>query len=445
MRISKALIATYHYWNSPLKVGDHHIAHELVDMGWDVGYLSSPISPFHLLKGRDDDIRERFYSYKQKGVYDLDERLWSYVPGALLTPCNKSLLGSEWMFRNWYQLSCPNIAKIAKSRGFDEVDLLFIGNANQAFCLDKIAYRKSVFRIADRNDGFKESAQGSREMEKYIASRVDLLIYSAANLEDYVNSLKPKEKLYVPNGVYLDNFLKNSGHVPTEYAGLPHPIVVYVGAMNYWFDYELLNKAAKHLPDTSFVLIGPPAMARQKLRNLPNVHILGTRAYTAIPDYLYNADVGIIPFDVKAYPELINSVNPLKLYEYMACGLPVVAARWDELLALNSPAILYTSLDAFISGLKQACSMDSYRNDFVEYAMRNGWKERVREMLNVTNLTGGSIYELQLELTGLCVILDNLLIELMVDGGGKLDMPALRSDFTSHLAAGQQCDDITAT
>ena len=64
--------------------------------------------------------------------------------------------------------------------------------------------------------------------------------------------------------------------------------------------------------------------------------------------------MGLIPFDVQAYPALVHAVHPLKLYEYLACDLPVVATRWDELERLASPAILCDSVMDFQIAIRKA-------------------------------------------------------------------------------------------
>src|SRR5581483_10218477 len=119
---------------------------------------------------------------------------------------------------------------------------------------------------------------------------------------------------YVPNGITVDRFATADRRAPDEYAGIPSPRVVYVGALEEWFDLELMVRCATAYPHASFVIIGPPRIDLSALAPYSNVHILGARQNRDVPRYLWNADVGIIPFQT-THP-VIRSVHPIKLYEY---------------------------------------------------------------------------------------------------------------------------------
>ena len=162
---------------------------------------------------------------------------------------------------------------------------------------------------------------------------------------------------------------------PSAIRGLARPIVVYVGAMEEWFDFDLVNRAARALPDFSFVMLGDARRARFDAR-CPTFIAWGTVAHADLPAYLWNADVGIIPFDVKNHPALVNSINPLKLYEYMACGLPVVSVGWEELRHIASPAWLTTTADDFYPSLSARLHAHGDRQRFIDYAAAQDWGAR---------------------------------------------------------------------
>ena len=92
MRPKRLLMASANYWRSPFQVGSHHLARGFVRAGWEVAFVSDPISPWHLFGGQLKDLRERYELYRGNGVTDCDGHLWAYVPGALLTPHNKPCL-----------------------------------------------------------------------------------------------------------------------------------------------------------------------------------------------------------------------------------------------------------------------------------------------------------------------------------------------------------------
>lgn len=383
----RALLACPHAWGSVVQVGGHHIARALVAAGWDVAYVSNPISPLHLAGGLGPELRHRVSIYRRRGIRDADGHLWAYVPGALLTPRESPILRSRWVHRNWVGLSYPNVIRVLRAHGFASVDLLYFDSVIQSFWLDVLPHRASVLRVGDRMSGFGQFTEEMRRMQRELAASVDLVVYSARDLERDVDAMRPKKTLHLPNGVDAAHFSEGGGPFPDDLAAIPRPIAVYVGAMEDWFDFDAVSVAAAELPDVSFVLIGPDRLAMQRLRPQPNLHILGPRPYAQIPRYLHASDVGLIPFDVRGHAPLVNGVHPLKLYEYMACGLPVVAARWNELVTLDSPAVLYREPGQLASGIRAALSEGAAdRAGRVEFATRADWNERVRTLLSALAL-----------------------------------------------------------
>lgn len=146
---------------------------------------------------------------------------------------------------------------------------------------------------------------------------------------------------------------------------------------------DIVNVAARKMPGVSFVFIGPERNAREKVAPAANVFLLGSRSYKQIPKYMSNADIGIIPFDFNKYPALVNSIHPLKLYEYMACGLPVIAARWRELELMDSPARLYSNEIEFIAAIDETIQNLPHldKAGFVDYASKHDWRSKVKELI----------------------------------------------------------------
>ena len=141
----------------------------------------------------------------------------------------------------------------------------------------------------------------------------------------------------------------------------------------------MIEKLAYDLPHVSFVLIGPGQ--HHLFPDLKNIYFLRPKPYSCIPGYLQHADVGVIPFNVKTYPDLIHSVNPLKLYEYMACGLPVVATSWQELRAMGSPAFLATSPEEFQEGLQEALTKPALKEEYQTFAKNQDWSRKAKQLI----------------------------------------------------------------
>jgi glycosyltransferase involved in cell wall biosynthesis len=380
MTHTKILMTSPHRWTSPFQLGTHHLARAFLRLGWEVGLLVNPISPLHAFSAERADAVARLRIFARGGQRHEGGRLWEYVPAALATPTNRPLLRSEWVCRNWQRLTVPPLEWVLRRNGFDRVDLLYFDSPTELGLLDTVAHERSVLRIADRMDGFSAFPPAMLALEREMARRVDLVIYSARTLQPHVESLGPRRAVCVPNGVDAGHFAAPHP-APPEYAGLARPIAVYVGAMAEWFDFDLLARAAAAMPDVSFVLIGPDGLARQRLPELPNLHILGPRPFARLPGYLQHADVGLIPFDVAGHGKLVHTVNPLKLYEYFACGIPTVAAAWDELRATGSPAHLYERPDDFPAVLRAALAAPRDRDALVAFARRADWSARATALV----------------------------------------------------------------
>ena len=376
-------MACANYWTTPFQVGSHHLARGFVNAGWTVGFVSDPISPLHLLGHARKELANRFQLYRGGGLWDLDQKLWAYVPGAVATPRNEPVLRSHALERGWASLTWPSVEKVVRNHGFGTVDLMYCDSPKHLSWLSHVARGRTVFRVADNTSGFGRTTPAARAAERDLAAAADLVVYSAETLKDYVESLKPRRMAHLPNGVNFSHFARADVPVPPEYASICPPIADYAGYMDAWFDYALMNRLVAALPDISFVLIGGSPQAHARFTPAANLHLLGPRPFARLPEYLRAANVGLIPFDVQHHPTLVHSIHPLKLYEYLAAGLPVVATRWRELERLQSPAALCESSEQFVAAIEGAVACQPDQELYRAYAEQADWKHRVVRLLQL--------------------------------------------------------------
>ncbi len=352
--VKRVLYVAIHAWTSPIHVGSHAIAAQFARRGWEVAYVAAPITPLHFLKPYAPQFAWRWREWQLGGGRDLGDRLWHYVPFSLAAPSNRPFFRSEWLFLNWQRLTAPDLLSVVRNAGFGHVDLLILDTIYQPFWLNSVNYDKCLVRLADYNAGFPGFGDGARVSEQKVIDRADLVMTASGGLRDWALSKGAREALYVPNGIDCSRFSEMEPARPVEYVTLQGPIAVFVGDIGAWVDLNLIKTCACALPAVNFVLIGP--YSKQVVpNNFPrNVHFLGLRAQTEIPAYLRHANVGLIPFHSEHCSPLIAHINPLKLYEYLAAGLPVVSSRWKEIENLQSPAILCSSPADFLTALKAA-------------------------------------------------------------------------------------------
>lgn len=155
--------------------------------------------------------------------------------------------------------------------------------------------------------------------------------------------LTPSQKLYeekgehsqsvfrVPNGVdwrFFSRVLEEELPCPGEMKGLEHPIVLYYGAIGYWFDVELVKHFAGRMERGSIVLLGGVSCDVEALQDVERVHLFGEIDYQRLPSFLQQAHLCFIPFKDNA---LTQATNPVKVYEYMAAGRNVLSVPLPEL------------------------------------------------------------------------------------------------------------------
>ena len=169
-----------------------------------------------------------------------------------------------------------------------------------------------------------------------VVSRADLMLVSNATLFER-HRAERSDLVLVENGVDLDRFRAERSR-PEDLPTGDRPIVGYHGAIAPWLDYELIAEVAAALADHEFVFVGPvedrAAGPAEALGRLSNVHLVGERSPDNMPAYVQAFDVSIIPFVVDG---MTVGVSPLKMYESLATGTPVVATELPSCVA--EPAV----------------------------------------------------------------------------------------------------------
>ena len=167
------------------------------------------------------------------------------------------------------------------------------------------------------------------DLETKLLRAADLVFITSEELRPPRSALNDSVNL-LPAGVDFELFSSPEADVPADLAALPSPRIGHVGNLMACLDLDLLRGLVASRPQWSFVHIGPVAQTVDiaGLRKLSNFHLLGQKPQQELPAYLKGLDAGLMLFEPSPFT---RGVDPLKLYEYLAAGIPVVSTRFAPL------------------------------------------------------------------------------------------------------------------
>ena len=338
MSSSKILFLSHTPDNGVFKVGSHHLARELSKASMKVAHVSTPRSWVHraLGKGSTQPAANRNGVLDEFGTMHL-------VPSATL-PVQLAEAGQS-------------LEKAIKRIGFDDADYILIDQPLMSgYVRSAVPRGKVVYRPTDTYD----QRPASIRQNFLVNSCVGLVATSGAVL----NELKIPEnlpRLILENGVELGRF---GGDVSSHRSGF-----VYVGAVDYRFDWDSVISIANANPNEEVRIIGPISRER---RNLPaNIRLLGSISYDQVPSYLLEARVGLIPLNSA---DVNQGRSPMKYYEYLASGLSVVATSTASLRERNtSQTLLFRDAGEAARVSRISLTLDAPNTRGIEDAKGQDW------------------------------------------------------------------------
>ena len=220
--------------------------------------------------------------------------------------------------------------------------------------------RGAVYYCIDELKGYKDVNTGMLEAaESQLLAKADCVVACSSELVKKKRDLNP-HVYYLPHGVDWALFrttLDDDKPAPADVARVPRPVIGFYGFISEdWIDFTLLNRIAARHPEWSVVLIGRTKLDLGEVLHGTNIHFLGVRPFEQLPDYNRAFDVGIIPFAIN---ELTESSNPLKLFEYLASGLPVVSVKLSEVAGIDGAVRVAGDHEEFIRMTEDAISDNS--------------------------------------------------------------------------------------
>lgn len=262
-----------------------------------------------------------------------------------------------------------------------------------------------IYDLMDDHAAFGTTSILTQRAEESLLANADLVVATSASLEVSAQKANPFVTR-IPNGVDWQSF---GGREKSPSRDGERKVVGYVGAMSTWFDFELVRACALAHPEAQFVLAGRVEDEDgQALAGLKNVTLLGEIAYSDVPTFVSDVDVCLIPFKVTP---LTMATNPVKVYEYLSLGKPVVAVRLPELNSMSDLVFLADTKDEFVrqleSALEESDSADA-RAQRIAFAQDNTWDQRGSVLASALEALTPSVTIIvlsfnKLDLTKMCV------------------------------------------
>ena len=369
-------------WNSFLHSRPHQLVKEALRRGHRVLYLNPGMEPSF-----QEGKLEVWHPLSHPFFYTVKKMLRgeffrSTAPSnETLTPMRKWVYRpyedqNRWTFFSKFLIEFLIQRKLRAFRDWEAGNIIVFEQpfplVYQIPYLKKVGYT-IIYDVIDDWSAYQDAPNYFRETEPYLLQHADIITASSRLL--YQKALPYSKNTHLcPNAADLEHFLtsRRKWDRPKD---LPegHPIAGFFGIMREWFDTDLMREIAQKRAHFEFCLIGGYSQdIFERLKDLENIHFLGEKNYSVLPQYLSHFDVTLIPFKTN---ELIRSTNPIKVYEYLAGGKPVVSTPIPE---LEKMPFVYLSKnpEEFVGNLDHALETPTDLSEVDAFLENQTWTKR---------------------------------------------------------------------
>lgn len=287
-------------------------------------------------------------------------------------------------------LDSPSAAEIATTR--QSLQLLFedfnvknpiaiVQHPYWAPTVMGMTWNRLTYDCMDHHAGFCHTTpENLLTNEKELIAKCDVVVASSVALADEIKKIRACT--LIRNGCEFVRFSAAS----TRSVNV-RPVIGYMGAIAAWFDMALLLEVAQASPQWDFILVGSAAGADiEHARDQRNIHFKGELPYSAVPEMVASFDVCLIPFKITP---LTLATNPVKVYEYLAAGRPVVATQLPELTSLHGVDVfLAQSSEHFRQQIEQALFIAASPERIAvrkAWASEHDWSNRASSFITAVN------------------------------------------------------------
>ncbi|NOZ12270.1 MAG: glycosyltransferase family 1 protein [Acidobacteria bacterium] len=320
--------------------------------------------------------------------------------GRILRKLKSFLKGIEKVDENLYVLT-PLVIPFQKNRFIKRVNLfllrtqlrwarvrlkmqnpfVFVFSQNWYELIKKMPRKKLINYCVDEHSGFNiANPESFRKLNQLMCQVSDIVFCSSNLLTEAYRKFNPNT-CHISHGVDYALFSRavfdTSLETAPEAAGLNAPVLGFWGHISYeWVDAGLLKYLAEKQPSWTILLIGRNSMLPDEFSNYGNIVLAGEKDFEALPSFCKKIDVALIPF---VRSTLTDNCNPLKLYEYLAAGLPVVSTDIPEVRFHGKHVLIAEGREEFLKRCEEALDLNcEERKREVSLSMKeNTWDHKV--------------------------------------------------------------------
>ena len=284
-------------------------------------------------------------------------------------------------------VSEQHLDKLASALKSAESTVLSLSWTPNKFYCDKINPDKLIYEYIDELEIFHMYGPEMEQDHQELMKRADVTVCTATKLYNQA-VCKAKNPIISTNAGDYDFFAKTATYEVNPLIRdiiKPYKCVLgYYGAVAKWFDYELVKTVARMHPEWVWIVVGidyDKTLGKSGFEKLENIVYIPPQPYKELPSFLTAFDVATIPFLIN---EITLSTSPVKLFEYMAGGKPILTSRMPECLKYKS-VMLYSNAEEFCGQVERILALeedDPYWTILKEDALANTWDAKTDEILN---------------------------------------------------------------
>jgi glycosyltransferase involved in cell wall biosynthesis len=348
--------------------------------GHPVLFIERQVGPEQLL--RDGGMRSRkIAAWKSPRLRQLKDNLWLWQP-PLLPP---GRYYSTWLNRLGQSILVHHVKKLMGMLKM-ESPILWLYPPQSSPLLGEFGELLSIYHCIDHFSGNQDGVkrQVMQMEEKDLLQQVDIVFTHSQGLLKRYQGITRRQITLIPSAADVEYF-QGTTSIDPLLSHIPHPRLCVMGTLDARLDGTLLLEMFHERPTWQLVLIGAIHRERinlRKLLELPNVHCMGPQPFERLPALLNGLDIFLIPY---VLDELTRYISPIKLYEYLAVGKPVVSTNLPEISQFIPYIRMATGKADFIQQVEAALTTDTpdqqvaRRNE----AKKHSWTNRLDLMCQV--------------------------------------------------------------